>query len=142
MKLPFESQSPSASEEEIEALEEAVGITLPPIYKALLTYSNGGEWPLDISPFTFYMFDVDTVIGNLTGTDFTEAFPDCLPIGGDGMSEYIALAFTSEDDEVEEDPLVVAIDAMADNAKDALYPVAKSLSEFVRHIGKEYEEND
>lgn len=133
--LPFDSQHPSATDEEIETLEEVAGLTLPPVYQALLKYSNGGEWPIDISPFIFVMFNVDTVIGNLTGTDFTEAYPGCLPIGGDGMTDYIALDFSGGGE-----PRVVAIDATENNPAEALYLMTETLDEFVKSIGCELED--
>lgn len=133
--LPFDSQNPPATDEEIETLEEVAGLSLPPIYQALLKYSNGGEWPIEIPPFIFVMFDVDTVIGNLTGTDFAQVYPDCLPIGGDGMTEYIALDFSGGGE-----PRVVAIDATESDLAEALYLMTDTLDEFVKSIGREFEE--
>lgn len=136
MKLPFDAQNPPASDEDIERLEEVMGLPVPPVYALLLRYSNGGEWPIDLEPFTFVMFDVDTIITNLTGTDFTEAYPGFLPIGGDGMSEYIALDLNLED---EAGPRVVAIDALEENPETAIYPVADTVEAFAAHIGKQAE---
>lgn len=136
MKLPFDAQNPPASDEDIENLEEVMGGSVPPVYALLLRYSNGGEWPIDVEPFTFVMFDVDTIINNLTGTDFTDAFPGFMPIGGDGMSEYIALDLNGED---EASPRVVAIDALEEEAEAAIYPVADTIEAFAAHIGKQAE---
>lgn len=135
MKLPFSSQNKPAEDDEIAALKEVAGFPLPSSYIALLQYSNGGEWPIPVSPFSFLLFEVDAVIGNMQGTDFTEVYPDCVPIGGDGMSEYVALDF-SEDGP----PRVVAIDAMEDDRSEALYPVANSFEAFLALIGQESEE--
>ncbi len=135
MKLPFDSQTPPATDEEIETLKSVSPHELPPVYLALLKYTNGGEWPINVAPFVFVMFDTDTVVGNLTGTDFGEVYPDCVPIGGDGMSEYIALDFSEPGP-----PRIVAIDATEEDQSSALYPVKNSLEEFIRIIGQEPED--
>lgn len=134
MKLPFDRQNPPATDEDIETLKSVSPHELPPVYLALLKYTNGGEWPISMAPFTFVMFETNVVVGNLTGTDFGEVYPHCVPIGGDGMSEYIALDFSEPGP-----PRVVAIDATEEDQSSALYPVTNTLEEFIREIGKEPE---
>ena len=60
--------------------------------------------------------------------------PDCVPIGGDGMSEYVALDFATKP------ARVVAIDATDEDPEASLYPVAATFEEFVALIGREPEE--
>lgn len=135
MSFTFASQAEPASDEELGELAEVSGQILPETYLSLLKYSNGGEWPIAVEPFEFMLFDVRTVIGNLIGTDFTEVFPDCVPIGGDGMSEYVALDFATK-------PVrVVAIDATDEDPEASLYPVAATFEEFVAFIGRDPEES-
>ncbi|MAK60186.1 MAG: hypothetical protein CMK09_04330 [Ponticaulis sp.] len=135
MAFSFEAQKPPASDEALGELTDTFGHILPESYLALLKYSNGGEWSLAVEPFDFVLFEVPIVIGNLRGTDFTEVFPDCLPIGGDGMTEYIALDFSIKP------ARVVAIDATEDDPETAIYPVSASIEEFISLIGTEPEES-
>ena len=132
----FERQNPPVDDSEITALEELLDAPLPANYKGLLMYSHGGEWPIPVAPYDFVMFEVDTVIGNLTATDFAEAFPGLLPIGGDGMSDYIALDFTGGGA-----AKVVGVDAVESAPEDAVYQIAETLEAFLEMVGQAPEED-
>ncbi|HBH89511.1 SMI1/KNR4 family protein [Ponticaulis sp.] len=136
MTYTFDAQNPPVDDGEITALEELLDAPLPENYKALLKYSHGGEWPIPVAPYDFVMFEVDTVIGNLTATDFAEAFPGLLPIGGDGMSDYIALDFTGGGA-----AKVVGVDAVESAPEDAVYPIAETLEAFLEMVGQAPEEH-
>lgn len=131
MSFAFDCQAEGASEEELEELQELCEGILPDEYLSLLAYSNGGEWSLPVMPHCFVLFEVKTVIGNLVGTDFTEVFPNCVPIGGDGMTDYVALRFRGEKIDI------VGIDATEDDVDTATYPIASSFADLMAMVGRE-----
>lgn len=131
MTFSFTAQKSPATEAELAPLISATEFVLPDRYLYLLRHSHGGEWPLPVWPFTLDLFTVDTIIRNLTATDFGEVYPDFLPIGGDGMSAYICLDFRETSG-----PAVVAIDASEDDNPNAAERLADTFDAFVTLIGR------
>jgi hypothetical protein len=122
-----------ASEVEIKALENVLGVSLPSEYVELLQLNNGGEGELALAPLWFQLFDVRWAIALATDEFYKAEFPDIFFFGGNGGLESIGF------DMREQQPWpIVAIDCIA--GLDSLVTISANIGDFIEAIGISPEE--
>ncbi len=80
-----------AAAEVVEELRAAAPTGLPDSYLRLLSFSDGGEGPLPVNPFTLCLDPAQEVIACLANGNYGQ--PECdgfLIFGGNGGGEYLA----------------------------------------------------
>src|SRR5580765_7016307 len=85
------SSTSGASVEALESLAASVDVELPSAYIELLAFSNGGEGPLQVSPYNFCLDSAETAVNLKIGKTYEKDFPGFFVFGGNGGGEYIAL---------------------------------------------------
>lgn len=122
------SAAPAAEAEVLERLRQISPVELPASYLNLLAFSDGGEGPLSISPYTLCLDPAAEVIEAIrsgrTGSDGFLAF------GGNGGGEYIAFDIRGHMPWP-----VVAIDMVG--GSDTANTVAADFDAFSEMIGRE-----
>ena len=80
----------AASAEALAKLKKAAGVELPAEYIELLAYSNGGEGPLSVSPFTLCLDSVESAISYKESKTYTKFFPGFFVFGSNGGGSLLA----------------------------------------------------
>ncbi len=117
-----------ASEAEVRALENVLGVPLPSEYVELLRLNNGGEGELALSPLWFQLFDIESA-ATLASDDFYKAeFPNIFFFGGNGGLESIGFDMRGT-----QPWPIVAIDCIA--GLDSLVTISANMGDFIEAIG-------
>lgn len=119
-----------ASVNALVALENIVDVELPKKYFELLAFTNGGEGPLPVSPFTLCLDSAESA-ASFNATSSPSAISDFFIIGGDGAGELIGFDLRGAA------PFpVVAIPCIGDGLIDARH-IADNFDMLVQIIGLE-----
>lgn len=80
-----------ASGRAMRRLQDTAGFVLPHTYLKFLTYSNGGEGPLQVQPFYLCLNSAEEVVEIVEEGLLEECFPGLFVIGTNGAGEGIAI---------------------------------------------------
>jgi len=123
---------PGASAPALEELRAAVDLDLPRAYFDLLSFSDGGEGPLAVSPYNFCLHSAaEAMLAWVQGT-YREFFPGFFVFGVSGGGDYIAFDFRKS-----EPWPVVAIDMTNIDLSESVDLVAHDFQSFLALIGAE-----
>ena len=123
---------PGASDEALDALRAKAGVELPLEYFDLLAFSNGGEGPLAVSPWSFCLDSAEDAIKYKVARTYEEFFPGFFVFGSSGGGEYIAFDLRGN-----RPWPVVAIDMTNINLSESVDLIAVDFSSFLEHVGLE-----
>jgi hypothetical protein len=116
-----------ASEVEIRALENVLGVSLPSEYVELLRLNNGGEGELALRPLWFELFDVEFAISLATDDFYKAEFPKIFFFGGNGGLESIGFDMRGK-----QPWPIVAVDCIA--GLDSLVIISANIAGFIEAI--------
>lgn len=85
------TRRPGASNQAIEQLIDNCPFRLPEGYVALLGYSNGGEGPLCIEPWSIRLFPAEEVIEYNRRYKLPELLPEDFAVGDSGGEDMLAI---------------------------------------------------
>ena len=123
---------PGASIAALEKLRASAGVDLPNEYLELLAYSNGGEGPLQVPPYTFCLDSAEEATMYKEERTYEEFFPSFFVFGGAGGGEYIALDLRGS-----EPWPVVAIDMTNIDLSESVQFIARDFTSFLTFVGIE-----
>ena len=114
---------------ELQSLRLAAPVHLPAGYLALLSYSNGGEGPLPVSPYWLCLYPAAEVVA-IAGEPKNPAFDHLFVSGGNGGGETIALDLRTPKPHP-----IVAFDMTNTDVEESRVTIATSFTDFLALIG-------
>lgn len=114
---------------ELQSLRSAAPVHLPAGYLGLLSYTNGGEGPLPVSPYWLCLYPAAEVVA-IAGEPKDPALGHLFVIGGNGGGEAIALDLRAPKPHP-----VVAFDMTNTDVEESLVTIAASFTAFLALIG-------
>src|SRR5215467_7572043 len=121
-----------ASRKALDALRIEAAVELPSEYFDLLAFSNGGEGPLNVSPWNFCLDSAEDAAKYRVAKTYEEFFPGFFVFGSSGGGDYIAFDLRGS-----KPWPIVAIDMTNINLSESVDLVAKDFASFLRHVGVE-----
>lgn len=123
-----------ASAEALDRLAAVAPFQLPQSYFAVLRYSNGGEGPLPVDPWTFCLDPAEFATETEQSGTFREFFPGLFVIGSNGAGEAFALDARSP-----ESLCVVRFDMTNCDLAESVIRMAPDFDSFLKLVGKSHE---
>ena len=121
----------AASAKSIEALERELGDRLPNEYLKFLAWSNGGEGPLLVQPYTLCLDSAEEVLRQWQEGQYREYFPSFLVIGSNGAGEYVAFDLRHSLMRA-----VVALDMTNIDLSESVLPIAQDFASLLELIAE------
>jgi SMI1-KNR4 cell-wall len=126
------SKASGATVEALENLAASAGVELPSAYFELLAFSNGGEGPLQVSPYNFCLDSAEAATNLKVRKTYENDFPGFFVFGGNGSGEYIALDLRGS-----KPWPVVAIDMTNVDLSESVQLIAKDFGSFLAFVAVE-----
>lgn len=120
-----------AGEVTLAQLRQIAPAGIPESYFSLLTFSNGGEGPLQVQPLWFQLNTAEEAIRAELEGDYREFFPGLFVIGSNGGGE--AIAFDTRGGEPY--PLVM-FDMTNVDLGESIRPIAADFESMIELIGE------
>jgi len=123
-------QKQPASPKAIADLRAELSVDLPQEYFDLLAFSNGGEGPLSVSPYTFCLDSAEEALDYNKTNSLHDHFPGLFIFGGNGAGELIAFDIRA----LKPWP-IVAFDSANTDLTESVVPIAKDFAGFLSLAG-------
>jgi hypothetical protein len=121
---------PGASPDVLDALRAGAGVELPKEYFDLLAFSNGGEGPISVSPYTLCLDSAEDALKYKVERTYEEFFPGFFVFGSNGGGAYIAFDVRSR-----KPWPVVAIDMTNIDLRESVEFIANDFASFLTLVG-------